>query len=433
MVTENSARSENYNFIYSSHHPPLIAWIPAIITQFTGFHELGVRFAFAAATLISVCAIHVLARRLYNEQIAFWTAFFYAFTPMVAYFGRVTGHEAFGLASALLFAAVMVNWLRQPTRPRYLALIFLVWLSVWTAWLAMFFVGMLGIAAMWIASRQQRIGIIALGVWTVIAVVVMMLFYEAQWAGSIRDLLDAFVWRTSNAAGRPDDPSFTIVQFIVKISAHIIFFVTPTLTFLSLWGIRYVHRYSSRQTKTILAGLLMSAFAYLIVFRNANYIHDYYKIVFVPAMAISSATVMFYAHTERRMRRWARPAIHVLVGAMIVTSVLTVGIMHLAGRQPRIHAIIDSLNNEISRDDVVISFIDDDVYGYDRVVQFYTFHAVHWQQTPDDALTIAETSDHRVWYVYCIAKDGAFPQELDAYDSTLIYKDQCRLYNLKEI
>jgi 4-amino-4-deoxy-L-arabinose transferase-like glycosyltransferase len=187
MVTENSAPVENNNFIYSSHHPPLIAWIPAIITQFTGFHELGVRFAFAAATLISVCAIHVLARRLYNEQIAFWTAFFYAFTPMVAYFGRVTGHEAFGLASALLFAAVMVNWLRQPTRPRYLALIFLVWLSVWTAWLAVFFVGMLGIAAMWIASRQQRIGIIALGVWTVIAVVVMMLFYEAQWAGSIRD------------------------------------------------------------------------------------------------------------------------------------------------------------------------------------------------------------------------------------------------------
>jgi hypothetical protein len=296
-----------------------------------------------------------------------------------------------------------------------------------------FFVGALGFAAMWIASRQQRIGIIGLGVWALIAVVVMMLFYEAQWAGSIRDLLDAYIWRSSSSTGRREEASFTIVEFIVKISAHIIFFITPTLTFMSLWGVRYIRRYSSRQTKAVLAGLLLAAFAYLLVFRNANYIHDYYKIVFVPAMAISSATVMFYAHTERRLRRWARPATRVLVGAMIVTSVLVVGVMHLTGSQPRMQAIIDALNAEISPDDVVISFIDDDVYGYDNVIQFYTFHAVHWQQTPDDAITIAETSDNRVWYVYCIAKDGAFPQELDAYNSTPIYKDQCRLYNLKEI
>jgi 4-amino-4-deoxy-L-arabinose transferase-like glycosyltransferase len=433
LVTFDSAPVENNDFTFYSHHPPLIAWIPAVITQFTGYHELGVRFAFAAASLISVCAIYVLARRLYNEKIAFWTAFFYAFTPMVAYFGRVTGHEAFGLAAALLFTAVLVNWLRRPNRLRYLALILLVWLSVWTAWLVVFFVGALGFVAMWIASRQQRIAIIGLGAWTIIAFVVMMLFYEAQWWGAFEDLLDAFVWRTSNSSGRREEASFTVIQFIIKNIAHILFFITPTLTFLSLWGIRYVRRYSSRQTKTVLAGLLLAAFAYLIVFRNANYIHDYYKIVFVPAMAISSATVMYYAHTERRMRRWVRPATRVLVGAMIVTSVLVVGVMHLTGHQPRMQAIIDALNAEISPDDVVISFIDDDVYGYDNVIQFYTFHAVHWQQTPDNALATAATGDNRVWYVYCIAKDGAFPEELDAYVSTPIYEDECRLYILKEI
>lgn len=95
------------------HHPPLAVWLFALPTIFAGYDEAVIRFGAASCTLIGGAALFVLARRLAGQRFALWSTAFYLLTPMTAYFGRMPDHEAPALMFVILFAALLVNWLRR--------------------------------------------------------------------------------------------------------------------------------------------------------------------------------------------------------------------------------------------------------------------------------------------------------------------------------
>lgn len=382
LVVRNSAPTPINELTIYTHHPPLLVWLPAMLTQFSGFNETSVRFVFAAATMFSLSGFYVFTRRLYGRNLALIASAFFAFTPMVAYFGRVAGHDPLGLATAMVFAAILVNWLRHPTRQRYGLLMFLAWLSVWTAWPAVFFVAVLSLAGL--VSRQHRLGVIGLGIVTIAAFITMMLLFESQHSGAFNDLLKSFGWRSSNYSGQIGTERFNILQWLSVNVQHVLLFATIGFTILAPLGIPALWKH--RQPLTLL--LFVAGFIYLLIFRNASYIHDYYKIFLVPALAISAAAV--WTDVYPRAGRFGRPLIVSLTAAALIQAVVVFGLMHWSGRQPVFDEIIAYLQHNASPTDTIAVNVDTGDDSYNRVIEFYIFHPIIWNEDFETALELAE-------------------------------------------
>jgi 4-amino-4-deoxy-L-arabinose transferase-like glycosyltransferase len=415
MMIRNEVPTTPENFTYYSHHPPLIVWMPAVTTIFLGENELAVRFGFVSVSLISVAAMYLLSRRLYGEKMAIWAAAFYACVPIIAYYGHIPGFAQMALAVSLLFAAMLVNWLRRPTRARLCGLALLAWAAVWVAWDAVFFVGALGLVALRVANKEQRIAIVGLGVVTVMSLVTLLVFYQLQWSGSFDSLMDAFVWRSSTAKFRADSESFTIPHFLFRNLVHVFVLATPPFFVVSVWGIRPIRRYGSTLGNTILVGLFLGAVLYYLVFRNASFVHSYYKATLVPSMALTAAAACVYA----RAGRFSRPVIDGLLFGIAVFSVWTFAVMYRFDHRPWLDEIQQTINTIAEPDDVLLSNLD--FLADVQVVQFYTKRAIEQEIAPEDALTRAAETENRVLYFYCDSEEHTLPEVLQDHEHQPLY------------
>lgn len=429
MVVRTVEPVENVEDLYFySHHPPLITWVPALITRLVGFHELGVRYGFACVTLIGVAALYVLTRRLIGEKYALWAAFFYALTPFVAYHGRVPGHDPLGMTAALLFGVVMVNWLRQPERPRFLALLMLAWLAIWTAWPGVFLVAGFGLAGFLLGSNRQRIEMVFIGAITVFAFIVLMVFYQLQWSGSIDSLLEAFNWRSSSALLRPGSRNFTVIEYVAVTLRYILVLGTPSLLIFALLGAFMLRRHSTWKVSIIIAILFAAGVGYELVFRNASFIHDYYWVFIVPPMAIAASVFVVNSRGLNARHRLLRPLIDGLILSFVLASAYQLWMMHEAARHPILDAIIEAINTEVSPDDILLGYVEAQGYnvatGHHNVVQFYTSRAIQWDMLYPDALKVVAQTENPVTYVYCA---WGIPEALASYPREAFLGDYCSL------
>lgn len=428
MVIRDLGPADTTDFAYYTHHPPTIIWYPYAMSQLSGFNDLSVRYVFVAATMIAVAAFYVFVRRLYGERMAWWATAFYGLVPMMAYYGRVPNHDLLGMAVAMIYAAVIVNWLRQPNRPRLLLLILLAWMAVWSAWTTVFFIAFIGISAMVVGRREHRLTVIGLGGVTILAFITLMLFYQSQWDGAIDSLIEVFGWRASNLSDDVNSQPFTAFEFLWTTLVHIGVFVTLGVTVMSFWGVLYLRRHRSRQAVALVMGLFLSAAFYQLVFRNASFVHDYYKLTFVPVMAISAAAAWVYARQDDRIGRWARPVLDALLVVSILSGGAWLAWLHNTGNRPTTQAIIDVINTETTQDDVLLTHLE----GRDLVfpLAYYTFRDIDQAVSYPEALSLAEMSDQRVIYIHCPEVDADFDTDVPPDTHERYRAALCDLYAL---
>lgn len=417
MITRDAAPVEDpHDLQFYSHHPPGIVWVPALVTKVVGFHELGVRFGFVCSTMIGIAAFYVLTRRLIGEKYAWWATFFYALTPFVAYHGRVPGQDPLGMTAALLFGVVMLNWLRQPTRGRYLALLTFAGLAVWSAWPGVFIVAGFGLAGFLLGSSRQRLQMVFVGAFSALALVILMVFYQLQWSESIDSILEAFSWRSSSVFLRPNSRSFTVFEYLAVTLRFVIVLGTPTLLIFAILGALAWRRHISRRA-TIITGILFAAgLSYQLVFRNASFLHDFYWVFIIPPMAIAASVFVVNSKDVTSKYRLLRPLIDGLLLSFLLASAYELWLMHGYARQPMLDAIIETINVDVSSDDVLLGYVEAQGYstftGHDRVIEFYTFRPLEWDVLYQDALTIAQETDKPITYIYCAWE---IPKELEPY------------------
>lgn len=373
---------------YYSHHPPLLVWIPALARAIFGDHELALRFGFIAATLLSVAALYLLARRLAGHDVALLASACYSITPLIAYHGRVPGMAQLALPVGLLFGAVMANWLARPNRARLALLAALAVLAVWTAWSTVFFTASFSLAAFVLGGVRGRRLAVGLGMLTLLAFSALMLFYQAQWAGSIESLLDAFIWRTSSSSGREEAAaSFSALGWLAQNLIHLLLFSSLGLLALAAWGLLIFWRNATRRRRGLLIALLLAPTLYILVFRNASYIHDYYKTFYVPGLAILASAALMHVPDPGKKNHKAKLALQrTLIGLLVIQSAVIFAALHLSGRQPRVDALIDWLNTAPGNAAVVIHASDDTFNGYEygNVVIYYTGRSVTLNAAPQD-------------------------------------------------
>lgn len=398
LVVRDIGPANPPDFKYYTHHPAMIAWLPAIVTQFTGFYEGGVRFGFMAATLLSVTLLYVLVRRLFrDERMAWWSAAFYGLVPMIAYFGGMPGMFHLGLLAGLLFAAVMVNWLRKPTRARFLLLLAAAWFVAWSSWAGVFFVAAFGITGFLLGDSRHQRGVIAIGATGFVAVVALLAFYQLQWDGAIQSLLDSFFWRASNDIDTPDSRAFTLLEFAWTTLGHMLVFITPGVIALSIMGVPAFWQRGNRQARWIILALLGGGIAYQMVFRNASIVHEYYKIVLVPGMAVFAAAA-WVDLGRRYQRRWLRPVMTGLLLVSLVSGAALYAVLTLATDRPQMDAAIRLVEAHTPEEATVYTHLDGRVQIWP--VEFYTFRLIEGGFAP------ADIPESAAFYLHCADDDA---------------------------
>jgi 4-amino-4-deoxy-L-arabinose transferase-like glycosyltransferase len=424
VIDYDSSSPESLSYYH--HHPPLIIWLPALLGLVAGDAEVVVRYVFAAATLLSVAAMYALARRLFDPAIALWATLFYALVPFTAYYGRVPGHDQLAMAGVLVMAVVFYDWLRRPTRGRLIALMLLALLAVWTAWSAVFFVAAFGLVAFVVGSWQQRAQVVALGIFTLLALIALILFYQWMWPGTIDDLLQVFVWRTSSVTANEGSRAFTWGEWLARIFLQIVLMLTPGVLILSAVGLVMLRNKLTRAGAAVMVALFIGGAAYQLMFRNASYIHEYYKLILTPAFALC-AGFAWVELRRRGTRLWvARAFTIVMLALAVIWGAGVMVIWHGLGSQPPIHAIIAALDGRFSPQTVVLVTINPDDYAigdeYGGVISFYTGLDVRWGVPPDAMLDTPAAA-----YVYCGIE---LPAALTGYASEAVYGDFCQMYRL---
>ncbi len=375
-------------------HPPLVPWLVTLAQVIFGDHEMSARIVSIFSTMIAVSAFFVLCRRLYNRSRALLTLVFYAFTPMIFFFGRMPDHEPLSLAFLLIFLAVFVNWSRQPTRQRWWLMILMAVLGIWSAWAIFFFVALIGLFGWWKcapAQRSKMVILVGIGVASVISVAA---FYQLVDSNTLTWLVRAFLWRTSTVSEISQD--FTVFEFIGQTLVHLVAFGTIGVLVCGLIGTIPSIQRARGMDQAILLTLALAGIVYIFVFRSASYVHDYYKIYMMPFLGIASANAVTLAWKQPRIQRFARPA---LVGLFLVS--MSFALLYISGQYTISYAgetldFAKTVADHTAPQEVVLSNFPDS----NPVVEYYANRDILWNISPEEAATRVQSDSSSV-YVYC--------------------------------
>lgn len=417
---------------YYVHHPPLMVWGVGLMANFIGFDEfpsqLAIRFLPISATLFSICAYYVLVRRLLGHSLAYLAMGLYAFTPMVLYYGRMPGYEQIIPALVLLYTAVFINWLRQPTHTRTIFLGILAVLSMWTAWVAVFYLAALGVVTLVYGSHRQRLQMILIGAITVFATLLIPVMYEMLHPGTIQDMIDVFKFRVSNREAGPASDPISLVAFIENILEHTLMFLSFGVVILGVYGLRLLPGRGSFVLRIALA-LLVVPFAYLLAFRNAFFFHDYYKTHFLPVLALSATlTIQSGWNARRRGReRFAKPLV---LSIMLCSYIVAAGwllLLHQSNDNPFSAQLIQELPQYTQAEDRILSnsqrpYLD---------VSYHAYRNIEWGILIEEVEDWVSESPRDAFYLLCLSAET-----VEIYDGTFsdwpyeLLGGECRLIDL---
>lgn len=420
LAVVNPGPATPETFLYYTHHPPLTYWLSALSTIPFGFHEISIRFLFACATLISVAAFYTLNRRLVNTTHAWWATLIYTSVPMVAYFGRMPDHEALSLAVSMTFAALLVNWLRRPNRKQYWTLVTLAWVAVWTAWASSLYISLLGLMAFLCGNAAQRRMLLILGALALLALIALLGFHELMRPGALQDQLDVLLWRTSDSSLLTESTTFTAIEWGTRQFGHIVTLATPGILILAVGGVVALLRFGPRRARVMLITLYGVGLGYILLLRNAAFIHDYYKIYLIPPLAMSAAAAVQYGWRSRRY--YMRPVIVGMLVLAFLSGAYMLVFLHQSNRAEFPRFLIQVFNERTVPDDQIQTNLP---YTGDRfAVQFYTYRNVQW------GVPVTQAVEEVMPIVYLYCDEGTVPPELAGLNYELV--GDCLLIRLNK-
>lgn len=410
---------------YYSHHPPLLVWLPALITKFAGFNELAMRFISPIAMMIAAAGFYTLVKQLYKDNnIAFWSLILFAIPPLNSTSQAAFVHEALGWVAIVLFALIFVKWFPKPSLRHFIGLILMSILATWTAWPAVIFVGVIGIFGMIFGNWRHRLGVIILGIISIVSIAIMLLLYELWWSGAITDLINSFFWRASAASTTQDSEAFTLIEWLTTLIYHMFFYATVAVVVLSFIGIRYLRNEGSRFANAFTMTLLISGVLYLLVFRNAGHVHGYYKAFLLPALAISGA--MAIIHWRKSANRFAKPVVDGLIISFLVQTIFVFSSSYSVPHQENLENIIDYINHTPNLPEEIYVVHPSAFYKSDKAIEFYTNRNIEWNILLQD---LPSTND-KFLYIVCYDDQHYMEDLFDELPPHTQLDEQCTAYEL---
>lgn len=280
-------------------HPPGISLITYVGLEFLGDTEFASRMLPIMTSLLAAALLYRLSHRLYGEQTAPLTLFFFGFMPIMVYFNAKIGHEQYTLPLILL----TLNLIVKPSRYQLIAYGLIGFMGGFISWGWYFFVACL-VLYTWREQRSLR-SIQFLLVGTTLAFLCLGSLYVIQ-AGAITQLWHAFWVRSANTMAVP----ITLTGWFSLMVTRLLWLPTPVVLFFAI-----IWLWQHKPAIEVVPAL--SATLYGLVFWQGNYKHDYWLYYLFAPLAMWGA-LGFY----RTLLRFEKPPQRLWAGLHGVLLVL---------------------------------------------------------------------------------------------------------------
>lgn len=329
--TMGPATPEGVN--YYLHHPPLTVWYTALSTWLFGYdvntgtpYESSVRYGAILVTMPTLALLYAVAKRLTNKTSALIALLLFSFTPMMIYFGRTPIFDFMVLPFVLLFAYVFIGWMKQYSRRGTMWLILWATISIWTAWAGSPTIAFIGLVALIYGNKKQRVDMLIIYAWMLLATVAIPVVYELLKPGAITALLNVFLFRisdgtgsvTGSSTGSGSTSALTLGNFLAQFLRDLITVVSVALSAFGLYGLVYFLLKRRDVKAAIMLAFFFGPLVFMLIFRNAFHFHDWYEVAFMPGFAFMGGWIVHrgWLLPPDGLKRYVKP----LMVAITITS-----------------------------------------------------------------------------------------------------------------
>lgn len=277
---------------YYLHHSPLVPFQMSLLFHVFGPEEWAARLVGVIHALATLVLLIYCMEKWWGRREAALTAVFLVFSPMFAYYGRVSEYST--VASPYLLLA-LIFYLRWRTAEQWTD--FAVMLgSCFCAMLVLegcaFAVALT--AYHWATARRGRKTILILGLLplAVLALLFCHMLVLVGWDGALTDLGDVWLRRgttTGEAAG-------LLATFRKQLGWAPFYFTYVPVVLVCLWGTRFLREFrSSLESPNGYLGIFFaSSLLMTVALKGLAYNHEYYWYTSTPAVAGACAVTVIW-------------------------------------------------------------------------------------------------------------------------------------------
>jgi Dolichyl-phosphate-mannose-protein mannosyltransferase len=306
----NTGHVDPSNWFIYTHHPPLVPLLIAAMYKLCGIAEWSTRAVPALFSLATTALLYAIARRRFNQSVAFLAGLFYACAPMTIALGAmpdyINGQVAFFMLGTV---ETYLRW-RETRRRSWLAVtVILFLLGALSDWVAFYLAPILA-GHYWLrtSSRYAFAGAMALLASACAVFVVLVLW--ADWAGGGVSVFHLFAGRSfASSITFQQWVEFVILQHMASLHTWPVFVLAVTYA-----GVAVIRFCSSRRAVSpgheIVTLLMLIVVVHLGVAIQGNSQSWWLTIATAPlalAAAVGCETIL-RALVRDRWRKWGLTA-----------------------------------------------------------------------------------------------------------------------------
>lgn len=282
--------------IYYQNYTPLMPILFTITSLFLGVSELSLRLTTVLFSILMLLYIYKIARLLYSEKVALLATILATVTPMFLYFGKLPDHEPI-ITSLITITFYYYLKLKTYNKKTYIIFLSFLTLTLLESWSGFIFLATLILFGYFGQKKKLRFFLppIFLGIFVVLLHLMFLYFFYGQLG--VSTFLTSGIGRISVRESVTYVVKYNFLQFLSTEARYFVVYFTRILAIATfLWVIKFLFDLKNKrisQSDKQLLPLGVFAIAFIIIFNNLAFIHDYKLYLLLPFIAIASAQMLW--------------------------------------------------------------------------------------------------------------------------------------------
>lgn len=283
--------------IFFYHYTPFMPVLFTFSSLIFGLNEASLRIVTVIFSILMIIYIYKTGKKLYSERTGLIAAFLVMVTPMYIYFGKLPDHEPI-LTPLITISFYYFLTLKDNYRRNTVLFFLSLTGALLESWGGFIYLTVLFLySLLFYRKRNILLGLAISGVSVITFHLVLISIIHGP--HSIISLAQYGLIRMNmNNRVILEDTSnivrFSMSQFLTMEARYSVIYFTRILLALSgIWFIRFLWQLRRKKfpVDTILIPLAAYAIAFILIFKNLAYIHDYKLYLMLPFIGISAAVI----------------------------------------------------------------------------------------------------------------------------------------------
>ena len=283
-------------YLYYLHHPFLSSLLVSGVFLVFGVHEWSARLVPLFFSVLILLMIYLIGKRLWNEKVGLWAAFFANCIPMSLYYGRHVGRESLVLFFTLALAYMYILWLEHRAKHHLIFMVILMVLGCLSGWASYYIVPFLilhyfVVARRFISFQKGRYSIFILPLVCCI-VFTLFLLLTGFLTGSVSGGTARDVGIFEAAVSRMEHKHFLTSGFYRDMFQVVVNYFNPVvIIFFMWWVVSFFRERKNRVSlrETFLLMLFLFGFTEFVLFPQMAYQHHHVLYYLIAPLSIAAS------------------------------------------------------------------------------------------------------------------------------------------------